>query len=321
MGHNPENKELTGEEILIFACVVMIIVVIFKSLLGFVVGLVLLRFFKGKIRFYIYLCSVIMFMVSNVFDFSYLDTLLANHTEAFGLTGIYRAIFSSENYQYKFKILSLGTFLLAVALLQYAFYTYSIFKLLFFILETEENSKESKKTSKATDSKSDYEQYVSTPAHTSHEMQLAAIQNDPWYKRKRVLNNTEFVAYHAIKKTIKDSHINNSAYLFPQISLGEVLGHHDNECRSAINSKRVDFLLVNKGFWPFAAIEIHGTGHYSGSSSHLRDEIKQTALEAAGIRYIPIVLNSTSRTHIEDTVKEVMENELPNLSPTIPKNK
>ena len=47
-----------------------------------------------------------------------------------------------------------------------------------------------------------------------------------------------------------------------QVSLGEVLSSPDARAYSAINSKRVDLLIVSRGGDPTAAIEYQGHGHH-----------------------------------------------------------
>lgn len=70
-----------------------------------------------------------------------------------------------------------------------------------------------------------------------------------------------------------------------QVCLGEVLTTRDRIAYSAINSKRVDLLVVTKSGEPLAAIEYQGRGHYQGNAP-ARDAVKREALRKAGIRYI-----------------------------------
>ena len=149
-----------------------------------------------------------------------------------------------------------------------------------------------------------------------YDMQLETIHTNEAFRRKRLLNDSEYVAYHALCREIDKSHLQGSVFLFPQVALGEVLRHQSRYCYSAINSKRVDFLLVNKGFWPLAAIEVQGTGHSLGTTSEQRDTVKKDALESAGVAYIPLDLSSTDPAHINAVVEQIMGQELPRIAAT-----
>lgn len=70
-----------------------------------------------------------------------------------------------------------------------------------------------------------------------------------------------------------------------QVCLGEILASPNARAFAAINSKRVDLLLVNAASQPIAAIEYQGVGHYQGAAP-ARDAVKKEALRRAGVRYI-----------------------------------
>jgi hypothetical protein len=72
-----------------------------------------------------------------------------------------------------------------------------------------------------------------------------------------------------------------------QVSLGEVLSSSDARAYSAINSKRVDLLIVSRKGDPIAAIEYQGHGHYQGTAA-ARDAVKREALRKAEVRYIEV---------------------------------
>jgi hypothetical protein len=110
------------------------------------------------------------------------------------------------------------------------------------------------------------------------------------FKKQKLMNFSEFRVFHAIEL---DAAIKRLGYrVVAQPSLGEILdtprknARHDNAYR-AINSKRVDILIIDKGGWPLLAIEYQGEGHYD-STSVLRDDIKRTALHKAGVGYLEV---------------------------------
>ena len=85
-----------------------------------------------------------------------------------------------------------------------------------------------------------------------------------------------------------------------QVSLGEVLSSPDARAYSAINSKRVDLLIVSRSGDPIAAIEYQGHGHYQGTAA-ARDAVKKEALRKAGVGYIAV----TPESGTEDMAREI----------------
>lgn len=121
----------------------------------------------------------------------------------------------------------------------------------------------------------------------THEQQLAVVRNGRYY-RKSILNSEETKLYWALVHRIKGK----SLVVLPQVSLGEVLGSESKDEFLAINSKRCDFCIVDqKTFRPLLAIEYYGAGrNYSSNSANneVRDMIKQSALEIAGVTYLVV---------------------------------
>ena len=80
-----------------------------------------------------------------------------------------------------------------------------------------------------------------------------------------------------------------------QTSLGEVLAPQtasgSKEARDlafrSINSKRLDFLLVDAYGMPVLAVEYQGHGHFS-DRTFMHDAVKREALRKAGIRFLEI---------------------------------
>ncbi|OJU60785.1 MAG: hypothetical protein BGO08_11575 [Altererythrobacter sp. 66-12] len=70
-----------------------------------------------------------------------------------------------------------------------------------------------------------------------------------------------------------------------QVSLGEVIASKDEKAYFAVNSKRVDLLIVDAECRPLFAIEYQGTGHHLGQTAVARDAVKMEALRKAGIGY------------------------------------
>ena len=105
------------------------------------------------------------------------------------------------------------------------------------------------------------------------------------FKARRILSRAEAQVLYAVEKAIRAEKL--SWRVMAQVSLGEILQTPDPRAYSAINSKRVDLLLVSSGGHPIAAIEYQGEGHYQGTAP-ARDAVKKEALRRAGVRYVEI---------------------------------
>jgi hypothetical protein len=78
-----------------------------------------------------------------------------------------------------------------------------------------------------------------------------------------------------------------------QVSLGEILASPDSAAFLAVNSKRVDLLIVDRDCRPLRAVEFQGTGHHLGRNTAARDAVKREALRRAGIGYVEVASGDT----------------------------
>ena len=78
-----------------------------------------------------------------------------------------------------------------------------------------------------------------------------------------------------------------------QVSLGEIVSSPDKDAYFAVNSKRVDLLIVDADCRPLYAIEFQGKGHHTGDTAAARDAVKKEALRRAGIGYVEVVSGDT----------------------------
>lgn len=92
-----------------------------------------------------------------------------------------------------------------------------------------------------------------------------------------------------------------------QVSLGEILASDNTDAYFAINSKRVDILIVDADCQPMHAIEFQGKGHHQGTAA-ARDAIKKEALRRAGIGYIEIKSGHTP-ADLRDLVRKLAESD------------
>lgn len=122
------------------------------------------------------------------------------------------------------------------------------------------------------------------------------------FSAKPVLNKSEYQVFLHIEKMVAQRY--PGCRLFAQISLGEILGSDDQQAFKAINSKRVDMLIMSKDGQPAVAIEYQGTGHYQGDAE-IRDAIKREALERARIPLVEIFPKDNSEA-IQSKVAKAM---------------
>jgi hypothetical protein len=134
----------------------------------------------------------------------------------------------------------------------------------------------------------DQPRMISAPSESqgpqSPEDQLRIVSKAKFAPR-RLLSKSETRVFLSAEKAIKEGELPWRA--MAQVCLGEVLWSADARAFGAINSKRVDVLLVDENSHPVAAIEYQGSGHYQGSAP-ARDAVKKEALRRAGVRYIEI---------------------------------
>ena len=105
------------------------------------------------------------------------------------------------------------------------------------------------------------------------------------FEKRRLLSKPESRVLYAAERAIREEKL--AWRVMAQVSLGEVLASPDARAYGAINSKRVDILIVSSSGVPIAAIEYQGNGHYQGSAA-ARDAVKKEALRRAGVRYMEV---------------------------------
>ncbi len=72
-----------------------------------------------------------------------------------------------------------------------------------------------------------------------------------------------------------------------------------------INAKRVDMLIVDREYWPVAAVEYQGSGHHLGNAAQ-RDAIKREALRKAGIDFLEVCEGDTAAM-LRDRLRHLAE--------------
>jgi hypothetical protein len=105
------------------------------------------------------------------------------------------------------------------------------------------------------------------------------------FNAKSLLNKSEQRLFASVEDILSEHDV--GWRLMAQVSLGEILVSPDKEAYLAINSKRVDLLLIDANSLPVHVIEYQGKGHHQGTAA-ARDAVKKEALRRAGIGYYEI---------------------------------
>ena len=113
------------------------------------------------------------------------------------------------------------------------------------------------------------------------------------FKPRPLLNRSEYKILRILEEVSQD--IRGGHRVMAQTSLGEVLAPQmasgskaarDLAFRS-INSKRLDFLVIDGYGMPVLAVEYQGHGHYN-DRTFMHDAVKREAVRKAGIRFLEI---------------------------------
>ena len=113
------------------------------------------------------------------------------------------------------------------------------------------------------------------------------------FERRPLLNQSEYRILRILEEIARDTP--GGHRVMAQTSLGEVLAPRpasgSQEARAlafrSINSKRLDFLVIDAYGMPVLAVEYQGQGHFS-ERTFMRDAVKREALRKAGIRLLEV---------------------------------
>lgn len=119
-----------------------------------------------------------------------------------------------------------------------------------------------------------------------------------------LLNKSEAKVFAALDKAVITR--NPGWQVMAQVSLGEFLASPDKHAYFAVNSKRVDFALMDENACVVHALEYQGTGHHTGASAAARDAVKKEALRKAGIGYHEIVAGHTTPSELRMLVERLV---------------
>lgn len=123
------------------------------------------------------------------------------------------------------------------------------------------------------------------------------------FRRRALLNKPEAKVFQSLDKIVIAR--NPHWQVMAQVSVGEFLSCDDADAFACINSKRVDFVLMDEKCKACHALEYQGNGHHQGSAA-ARDAVKKEALRKAGIGYHEIVAGHTTPGDLRQLVEKLV---------------
>jgi Protein of unknown function (DUF2726) len=128
---------------------------------------------------------------------------------------------------------------------------------------------------------------------------------DADFTERPLLNKSEAAVFKALDAAVIAR--NSGWQVMAQVSLGEFLASKDSEAFLAVNSKRVDFALMDENAHVRHALEYQGTGHHQpGGAAAARDAVKKEALRKAGIGYHEVVAGHTTPGELKRLVERLV---------------
>lgn len=110
------------------------------------------------------------------------------------------------------------------------------------------------------------------------------------FSPRKIMSANEYFVFKLVEEEARQI---RGLRVFAQTSLGEVIGSDNRQAHSAINSKRVDVLVISPQGYPLLAVEYQGGGHYQGTAA-ARDAVKKEALRRAGVGYVELLEKQTT---------------------------
>lgn len=132
--------------------------------------------------------------------------------------------------------------------------------------------------------------------------QLKVVMNATFTQRA-LLNRPEAKVFLALDQAVIAR--NPKWQVMAQVSLGEFLASPDKDAYLAVNSKRVDFALMDEHCRVRHALEYQGNGHHQAAAA-ARDAVKKEALRKAGIGYHEIVAGHTTPAELRALVEKLV---------------
>lgn len=125
------------------------------------------------------------------------------------------------------------------------------------------------------------------------------------FTARTLLNRPEGKVFKALDSAVVAR--NPGWQVMAQVSLGEFLASPDRDAYGCVNSKRVDFALMDPDCRVRHALEYQGNGHHQNAAA-ARDAVKKEALRKAGIGYHEVVAGHTTPAELKRLVEKLVPN-------------
>jgi hypothetical protein len=134
--------------------------------------------------------------------------------------------------------------------------------------------------------------------------QLETVMNAD-FRPRALLNRPEAQVFAALDAIVIAR--NPRWQVMAQVSLGEFLASDDADAYRCINSKRVDFALMDGDCQVRHALEYQGNGHHlAGNGAAARDAVKKEALRKAGIGYHEVVAGHMTPAELKRLIEKLV---------------
>ena len=140
------------------------------------------------------------------------------------------------------------------------------------------------------------------PAAGAAADQLKAVMKAD-FRPRALLNKPEAQVFKALDRIVIAR--NPQWQVMAQVCLGEFLASEDREAYACVNSKRVDFALMDADCRVRHALEYQGNGHHQGSAA-ARDAVKKEALRKAGIGYHEVIAGHTTPAELKRLIDKLV---------------
>lgn len=134
--------------------------------------------------------------------------------------------------------------------------------------------------------------------------QLKTVMNAE-FRSRVLLNKPEGQVFLALDRAVVAR--NPGWQVMAQVSVGEFLASGDAQAYGCINSKRVDFALMDANFQVRHVFEYQGSGHHQkGGGAAARDAVKREAVRKAGIGYHEVLAGHTTPAELNALVAKLV---------------
>lgn len=140
---------------------------------------------------------------------------------------------------------------------------------------------------------------------------IARVEFEP----QPLLNKSEYKVLVLLEAVVREC--DEGYRVMAQTSMGEILrprttpwsGRDGELAFRSINSKRVDFVIVDRKGFPALAVEYQGHGHYR-ERSFMRDAVKREAFRKAKVAFLEVPAEYSTNVVMNDVRKLLQRSEL-----------